>query len=46
MDISMMIGDVKFNYRVGLFIEKDDKILIECSNIVNFSVLPGGRVKH
>ncbi len=45
MDISMMIGDVKFNYRVGLFIEKDDKILIECSNIVNFSVLPGGRVK-
>lgn len=44
-DVSVMINDVKFNYRVGLLIEKDDKILIECNPNLDFVVIPGGRVK-
>ena len=44
-DISIMIDDVKFNYRVGLLISKENEILIECSPNIDFVVLPGGRVK-
>lgn len=45
MDISVMISEVKFNYRVGAILKHKDKILIETSDSVNYSVIPGGRVK-
>lgn len=44
-DISVMINDVKLNYRVGLIIKKDDNILIEFNTEFDFTTLPGGRVK-
>jgi len=44
-DISIMIDDVKFNYRVGVLIENTDEILVECCPEFDFVVLPGGRVK-
>ena len=44
-DISIMIDNIKFNYRVGLIIECDNKILIEVNPDVDFVTLPGGRVK-
>ena len=44
-DITVMIGEVKFNFRVGLIIEKEDKILIEINPDFDFVCLPGGRVK-
>ena len=44
-DISLMIGDVKFNYRVGAIIEYDGKVLIERNPKLDYGVIPGGRVK-
>lgn len=44
-DVSMMVENIKFNYRVGLLIIKDDKVLVEMSPVYDFSVIPGGRVK-
>lgn len=44
-DVSVMFDDIKFNYRVGLIIEKNDQIIIESSRVVDFSLIPGGRVK-
>lgn len=44
-DISIMIEDVKLNYRVGLIIRKEDNILIEFNTEFDFTTLPGGRVK-
>lgn len=44
-DISIMIGDVKLNYRVGLIIEKGEEILVEFNPQFNFTAIPGGRVK-
>ena len=44
-DITVMIGEVKFNFRVGLIIEKEDKILIEINPDFDFVCIPGGRVK-
>ena len=44
-DISVMIDDVRFNYRVGLIIENNDDVLVEFNPKVNFVVIPGGRVK-
>ena len=44
-DVSIMIEDVKFNYRAGLIIECDDEILIEINPEIDFVTLPGGRVK-
>ena len=44
-DISIMIDDVKFNYRVGLIIEKGSKVLVEFNPEIDFVTLPGGRVQ-
>jgi len=45
MDLSMMVGDVKFNYRVGLLIKRNNKILVEFNPDYDFTTIPGGRVK-
>ena len=45
MDLSVMVGDVKFNYRAGLLIRKGDRILVECNPEVDFVTIPGGRIK-
>lgn len=44
-DLSTMIDDVKLNIRVGAIIKYQDKILVEKNKNVNFSVIPGGRIK-
>ena len=44
-DLSIMIDNVKFNYRAGLLIEKNGKVLVECNPEIDFVTLPGGRVK-
>ena len=44
-DISLMIGKVKFNFRVGIIIEYDGKVLIERNPKIDYGVIPGGRVK-
>lgn len=44
-DISIFIGDIKFNFRVGLLIICDDKFLLEFEPNSSNSCLPGGRVK-
>ena len=43
-DLSMMIDDTKFNYRVGLMIVRGSKVLVECNPDFDFVTLPGGRV--
>lgn len=45
MDISLMLDDVKLNFRVGAILEYKDKILTEKNDSVTYSVMPGGRVK-
>lgn len=45
MDISVMLDNVKFNYRAGLIIECEDEILVEINPEIDFVTLPGGRVK-
>ena len=45
MDLSIMIEDVKFNYRAALMIKKGDSILVECNPDIDFVTIPGGRVK-
>ena len=44
-DVSVMIDNVKFNYRVGLIIECGNEILVEVNPDIDFVTLPGGRVK-
>lgn len=44
-DVSIMIDNVKFNYRAGLIIECGNKILVEVNPDIDFVTLPGGRVK-
>lgn len=44
-DISVMIDDVKFNFRVGVIIENNGRVLLERGNNIDFSVIPGGRVQ-
>ena len=44
-DISIMLDGVKFNYRAGLLIEKNGKVLVECNPNYDFVTLPGGRIK-
>ena len=44
-DISLMIGNVGFNYRVAALVECDDMILLHKPNDWDFWNLPGGRVK-
>lgn len=43
-DISVMIDDVKFNFRVGAILEYNGKVAIEKGD-ETFGVIPGGRVK-
>ena len=43
-DISIMIGNTKFNYRVGVIMEYKGKVIIEKGDKVDFGVIPGGRV--
>lgn len=43
-DISIMIDDVKFNFRVGAIMEYNEKVMIEKTTKVDFGVIPGGRV--
>ncbi len=45
MDISLMIDEVKYNFRVGAVLQYKDKVLIEQGDIAPFCVIPGGRVK-
>ena len=45
VDLSMMVGEAKFNYRAGLLIERRGKVLVECNPEIDFVTLPGGRVK-
>ena len=43
-DISILVDDIKFNFRVGVIFEYNDSIIIEKGDKSNFGVLPGGRV--
>ncbi len=43
-DLSIMVDDVKFNYRVGLIIELDGKVFVEVNPNNSFVTIPGGRV--
>ena len=45
MDLSIMVENVKFNYRAGLMITKNNKVLVECNPVYDFVTIPGGRVK-
>ena len=45
MDLSLMVGNVKFNYRAGLLITKNNKVLVECNPDYDFVTIQGGRVK-
>ena len=40
-----MIGNTKFNLRVGVILRYKDEVLIEISKIGSNSVIPGGRIK-
>lgn len=44
-DISVLVGDIKFNFRVGVIFEYNGKVIIEKGGKGGHSVLPGGRVK-
>lgn len=44
-DLSLMIDDVKFNFRVATIIRNGDKVLLHKADRDNFYVIPGGRVK-
>ena len=44
-DLSIIVNDVKFNFRVGLLVKKQKQVLVECNPDYDFVVLPGGRVK-
>ncbi len=44
-DVSVMIEDVKFNYRAGLIFECNGKILVEVNPKIDFVTIPGGRIK-
>lgn len=44
MDISVMIDNMRFNYRVTAIIKNDNKILLHKCKTDNFYALPGGRV--
>lgn len=44
MDISMMMGGYKFNYRVACVIKNNGKVLLHKNKDDDFFALPGGRV--
>ena len=44
-DVTVEIGDIIFNYRVGLMATCGEEILVEVNPDIDFVTLPGGRVK-
>lgn len=44
-DISILIDDVKFNFRVGAILEYNSSVMIEKGFKPTHGVLPGGRIK-
>lgn len=44
-DISILINDVKFNFRVGAIFEYNNSVIIEKGYKPTHGVLPGGRIK-
>lgn len=44
-DLSLMLGEVKLNIRVGVLLEYNNKILVEKNKTVDFGVVPGGRMR-
>ena len=44
MDVSVMIENIKFNYRVATIIRNGDKILLHKSKKDDFYAIPGGRI--
>lgn len=45
MDVSMVMNNIKYNFRVGAILEYNNQILIEQGDNIPFVVIPGGRVK-
>lgn len=45
MDVSIMIENIKFNYRVAAVIKNGEKVLLHKSKMDNFYAFPGGRIK-
>lgn len=45
MDVSLMIKDFKFNYRVATVIRNGDKVLLHKNKNEDFYAIPGGRIK-
>lgn len=44
MDVSVIINNTKFNYRVATLIKNDDKLLLHKSKEDDFYAIPGGRI--
>ena len=44
MDVSVMINNTKFNYRVATLIKNNDKLLLHKSKEDDFYAIPGGRI--
>lgn len=44
MDVSVMINNTKFNYRVATLIKNNNKILLHKSKEDDFYAIPGGRI--
>ena len=44
-DVSIMVGDTKFNFRVACILENNNRVLLHKANIDNFWNMPGGRIK-
>ena len=44
MDVSVMINNIKFNYRVATLIKNNDKILLHKNKEDDFYAIPGGRI--
>lgn len=45
MDVSLMIGDFKFNYRVAAIVKNGNKILLHKNRTEDFYAIPGGRIQ-
>ena len=45
MDVSLMIEEFKFNYRVATVIRNGDKVLLHKNMNDDFYAVPGGRIK-
>ena len=45
-DISMLVDEnIKYNFRVGLLLEREDEVFVEFNPKIDFTTLPGGRIK-